>query len=168
MKPTLPEPTARWSLEALADAAGDVLDGMPTGEGVRPDRRVNPRPDVRTLRYYQSVGLLDRADSGFPRAQGYGYRHLLQVVATKALQASGQPLAQIQRGLTGRTTAELEAAIRPALGPTASMPPASAPPPRLVTVELVPGLLVTIDPAQHDVDSTLAHLLNHLPPGART
>lgn len=164
MKHSLPEPTARWSLEALADAAGDVLDAMPTGQGVRPDRRVNPRPDLRTLRYYQSVGLLDRADAGFPRAEGYGYRHLLQVVATKALQASGQPLAQIQRGLTGRTTAELEAAIRPAL----SMPPASAAPPRLVTVELVPGLLVTIDPARHDVDSTLAHLLNHLPPGART
>lgn len=167
MKHMLPEPTARWSLEALADAAGDVLDAMPAGEGARPDRRVNPRPDLRTLRYYQSVGLLDRADSGFPRAQGYGYRHLLQVVATKALQASGQPLAQIQRGLTGRTTAELEAAIRPALG-SAGMPPASAAPLRLVTVELAPGLLVTIDPARHDVDSTLAHLLNHLPPGART
>ncbi len=163
----LPSPNTRWSLELLADAAGDVLDAMPVPAGARPDGRVNPRPDLRTLRYYQSVGLLDRADPGVPRSEGYGYRHLLQVVATKALQALGQPLAQIQRGLAGRTTAELEAAIRPALGNAATGSVPTTGPVRFVTVEIAPGLLVTIDPSRHDVDSTLRHLLNHLPPGAR-
>lgn len=161
-----PNPHQRWSLEALADAAGDVLSELPSSSA-RVDGRVNPRPDVRTLRYYQSVGLLDRADAGYPRAEGYGYRHLLQVVATKALQAAGQPLAAIQRGLTGRTTAELEAAVRPALGAAVGPVEPAPGPPRLVTVELAPGLFVTIDPSRHDVDSTLRHLLNHLPPGAK-
>ena len=161
----LPPSHQRWTLEALAEAAGDVLALLPASSRV--DGRVNPVPDLRTLRYYQSVGLLDRADAGYPRAQGYGYRHLLQVVATKALQAAGQPLAAIQRGLTGRTTAELEAAVRPALGQAGSVVVDVHPPARLVTVELAPGLLVTIDPSRHDVDSTLRHLLNHLPPGAK-
>ncbi len=154
----LPDPTTRWTLEALADAAGSVLAAMPAlGQT---DGRVNPRPDLRTLRYYQSVGLLDRSDRDFPRAQGYGYRHLLQVVATKALQATGLPLAQVQLGLVGRTVEELEAAIRPALG----QPSAPAPTrPRWATIQLAPGLLVTIDPSLYDIDLTLRHLLTHLP-----
>lgn len=165
-----PDRNQRWSLEALAEAAGALLSALPASG----DQRVNPVPDVRTLRYYQSVGLLDRPDNAFPRAEYYGYRHLLQVVATKALQATGLPLAQIQRGLTGRTVAELEAAIRPGFGQDAAAAsvPAAIPPlppsaPRMVTVELAPGLLVTIDPARHDVESTLAALSHSLHPGVR-
>ncbi|MSP55903.1 MAG: MerR family transcriptional regulator [Myxococcales bacterium] len=177
----LPDPNQRWSLDGLAEAAGAVVNMLP-----RPlDQRVNPVPDVRTLRYYQSVGLLDRPDNALPRAEYYGYRHLLQVVATKALQASGLPLAQIQRGLAGRTVQELEEAIRSAFGeesaaprshgPASQAPPAhwrpmeaprpAHPPVRMVTVELAPGLLVTIDPARHNVAFILDALSRSLHPG---
>ncbi len=167
----LPDPTVRYSLPELVDAAGAVLRGMPGLAGAS-DQRVNPAPDVRTLRYYQSVGLLDRPENAWPRAQYYGYRHLLQVVAIKALQATGASLGQIQTALVGRSVAELEAAIRPALGASTPRPALPAQRPRLVTIELAPGLLLTIDPSQHDVDAVLSSLspaLSHLPstPGAR-
>lgn len=160
----LPEPTRRFSLDALASEAARVLGAFAT---LPDDGRVSPTPDVRTLRYYQSLGLLDRPDNAHPRDAYYGYHQLLQVIATKALQRLGYALSDIQARLTGRSTAELEAAVRPALGLASApaAPPSPARPQALHTYTVAPGLLLTVDPARFDAEALLRHL--HLFPGVR-
>src|SRR3954471_1396904 len=78
--------------------------------GAAPDARVSAAPDARTVRYYATLGLLDR-----PRIEGrqarYGERHLLQLLAIKALQAVELPLAEIQQRLYARSDAELKALV---------------------------------------------------------
>ena len=78
--------------------------------GAAPDARVSAAPDARTVRYYTTLGLLDR-----PRIEGrqahYGERHVLQLLAIKALQAFDQPLAEIQRRLYARSDGELKALV---------------------------------------------------------
>src|SRR2546425_7299572 len=78
--------------------------------GAAADGRVSAAPDARTVRYYTTLGLLDR-----PRIEGrqarYAERHLLQLLAIKALQAFDLPLAEIQQRLYGRSDAELKALI---------------------------------------------------------
>src|SRR2546428_4428534 len=78
--------------------------------GAAADGRVSAAPDARTVRYYTTLGLLDR-----PRIEGrqarYAEPHLLQLLAIKALQAFDLPLAEIQQRLYGRTAAELTALI---------------------------------------------------------
>ena len=74
-------------------------------DGVASDR-VRDLPDRRTVRYYTTLGLLDR-----PTIQGrtafYGRRHLLQLVAVKRLQANGLSLSAIQSRLIGLADTEL-------------------------------------------------------------
>jgi DNA-binding transcriptional MerR regulator len=82
--------------------------------GAAPDARVSPAPDARTVRYYTTLGLLDRPDIVGRQAR-YGQRHLLQLLAIKGLQKRALPLAEIQERLYGRSDAELEALIE-ALG----------------------------------------------------
>jgi DNA-binding transcriptional MerR regulator len=76
----------------------------------QPDHRVSAKPDARTIRYYSSLGLLDR-----PTIQGrqaiYGRRHLLQLLAIKTLQLTSLPLAEIQARLYGLSDTEIEAVI---------------------------------------------------------
>ena len=94
----------RWRIDELAERAAAALDGpaAPAASG-----RVTPLPDRRMLRYYTTLGLLDRpAMAG--RVAYYGRRHLLQVVAIKRLQAGGATLAQVQEALAGATTSALE------------------------------------------------------------
>ncbi len=95
----------RWTIEQLRDAVSAALgagyDGPPNG-------RVRDVPDERTIRYYTTLGLIDRALEMRGRTALYGRRHLLQLVAIKKLQASGQALALVQRTLAGQTDAALE------------------------------------------------------------
>lgn len=74
------------------------------------DNRVSAAPDARTIRYYTTLGLLDR-----PMIEGrvakYTQRHLLQVLAIKSLQSVSLPLSEIQTMLYGRSDSELETAI---------------------------------------------------------
>lgn len=74
------------------------------------DNRVSAAPDMRTIRYYTSLGLLDRpAIEG--RVAKYNRKHLLQLLAVKTLQGVSLPLAEIQEQLYGLSEAELEAVI---------------------------------------------------------
>src|SRR5580704_5372227 len=95
----------RWTIEELrasvAAALGEGYDGPPNG-------RVRDVPDQRTIRYYTTLGLIDRASEMRGRTALYGPRHLLQLVAIKKLQAKGQTLAEVQQALTGQTDAALE------------------------------------------------------------
>lgn len=106
-----------WRIDELAERAAAVLDGTaaPAASG-----RVTPLPDRRMLRYYTTLGLLDRPEVR-GRVAYYGRRHLLQVVAIKRLQAGGATLAQVQEALAGATTSTLER--------IADLPPEPAPAP---------------------------------------
>src|ERR1700693_4794234 len=96
-------------LEQLSSRVAEELGGRGL-LGAAPDARVSPAPDARTVRYYTTLGLIDR-----PRIEGrqaqYAERHLLQLLAIKALQALELPLAQIQQRLYGRSDAELKALV---------------------------------------------------------
>jgi DNA-binding transcriptional MerR regulator len=121
------------------------------------DGRVTDAPDPRTVRYYQShLGLIDRPRI-VDREARYGWKQVLQVLAIKALQHIGLPLAQIQNRLTGRTEAELEAVLR---GVT-ERPQPRRPALKTVTVRevvLEPGLRLLVEEgwAASDADSLTA------------
>lgn len=97
------------TLEELADEVAYMLQYYNL-LGAHSDSRVSPVPDARTIRYYTTLGLLDR-----PRVEGrqarYGKRQLLQLLAIKALQGNGLPLADIQSRIYGRTESELESML---------------------------------------------------------
>ena len=76
-----------------------------------PNDRIRDMPDRRTIRYYTTLGLLDR-----PRIDGrtayYGRRHLRQLVAIKRLQGHGLSLNEIQQRLLAASNKELESIAR--------------------------------------------------------
>ena len=93
-----------WTLDELAEQAARVL----TEADVRvANGRVTGVPDGRLIRWYATIGLVDRPLAGPGRSARYGPRHLLQLVAIKRLQAQGHPLVEIQQRLAGATDATL-------------------------------------------------------------
>jgi DNA-binding transcriptional MerR regulator len=94
-----------WTLGELSDRVADALavgyDGQPSG-------RVRELPNSRTIRWYTTIGLVDRPAAMRGRTAMYSRRHLLQLVAVKRLQAAGRALADIQRDLVGATEETLE------------------------------------------------------------
>jgi DNA-binding transcriptional MerR regulator len=91
----------RWTLDELvrrvaAALAGPAYPGAPNG-------RVRGVPDRRAVRWYVTIGLVDRPAAMQGRTALYGPRHLLQIVAVKRRQAQGRSLAQIQAELAGAT-----------------------------------------------------------------
>jgi DNA-binding transcriptional MerR regulator len=156
-----------WTLSELVQAAGELLahTGVQLG-----DERIRARPDARTVRYYQSLGVVDRPLRHQGRQAIYGFRHLVQVVCTKLLQAEGHSLAQVQSALAGRTTQQLQAVVDQALqGGLALVVPtsaSSAAPRALIAAEIAPGVTLTIDPSVvADPDGVLAALARALNPG---
>ena len=99
-----PEPTL--TLEELSIEVARLLEEKAL-LAAQADGRVAAAPDARTVRYYGTLGLVDRP-SIVEREARYGRRHVLQLVAVKALQARGLPLAEIQARLYGRSNSELE------------------------------------------------------------
>src|SRR5215218_3966360 len=95
---------ATWTLDELTERVGTALsvgyDGQPSG-------RVRDLPDRRAIRWYTTIGLVDRPAATRGRTALYGPRHLLQLVAIKRLQARGLPLVAIQAELAGATDARL-------------------------------------------------------------
>lgn len=103
--PTRPLEDARWTLGELCALVEHALarDYAEPSNG-----QVRAVPDARTVRYYTTLGLLDRPAEMRGRTAYYARRHLLQIVAIKRLQAQGMPLAAIQERLVGLTNAKLE------------------------------------------------------------
>lgn len=97
------------SLEELAGEVALTLEHYHLLGSVA-DSRVSPIPDARTIRYYTTLGLLDRPWIEGRQAR-YGKRHLLQILAIKALQARGLPLAEVQSRLYGLSDEQLEALL---------------------------------------------------------
>src|SRR6185312_10490107 len=102
-------------VERVREALEAEYPGAPNG-------RVRDVPDRRAIRWYSTIGLVDRPLGMRGRTALYGPRHLQQLVAIKRRQAEGLTLAQIQTELTG-------------ISPTSLMEIAHVP----------PGLMVTID-----------------------
>jgi DNA-binding transcriptional MerR regulator len=101
---------ASLSLEELSREVGRLLEDKALLEA-QADGRVAAAPDGRTVRYYGTLGLVDRPTI-VDREARYGRRHVLQLVAVKALQARGLPLAEIQARLYGRSNSELETLLQ--------------------------------------------------------
>jgi MerR-like DNA binding protein len=99
----------RWTLDELAGRVGAALavdyPGQPSG-------RVRDLPDRRAIRWYTTIGLVDRPVAHRGRTALYGPRHMLQLVAVKRLQARGLPLVAIQQELAGATDAQLARVAR--------------------------------------------------------
>jgi DNA-binding transcriptional MerR regulator len=93
-----------WTLEQLSERVADALaedyDGQPSG-------RVRELPTGRTIRWYTTIGLVDRPAELRGRTAYYTRRHLLQLVAVKRLQAAGASLADVQERLVGATDSTL-------------------------------------------------------------
>lgn len=87
-----------WTLDELT---AQVALALSVGYEGQTSGRVREVPDIRTIRYYTTLGLLDRAAAMRGRTALYGPRHLLQLVAIKRLQAEGLSLSEIQRRLLG-------------------------------------------------------------------
>jgi DNA-binding transcriptional MerR regulator len=110
----------RWTLDELAGRVGAALSVDYPGQ---PSGRVRDLPDRRAIRWYTTIGLVDRPVAHRGRTALYGPRHLLQLVAVKRLQARGLPLVAIQQELAGATDAQL---ARVASLPGATPVPAAA------------------------------------------
>jgi DNA-binding transcriptional MerR regulator len=95
---------AHWTLRELQDRVARALAShyaAPTNGQVR------DVPDARTIRWYQTVGLVDRPSSFEGRTALYGSRHLLQIVAIKRLQGDGLKLKDVQARLLAKDDAAL-------------------------------------------------------------
>jgi len=83
-----------WTLDELSARVALALsvdyDGQPSG-------RVREIPDGRIVRYYTTLGLVDRPSRYERRVAIYSTRHLRQIVAIKRLQQTGRSLAEIQQ-----------------------------------------------------------------------
>ncbi len=119
-----------WTIQELGARVSRALEADYEGA---PNGRVREVPDPRTIRYYTTLGLVDRPTAYHGRTALYGRRHLLQVVAIKRLQASGLSLEQVQHRLLGLSASSLEKlALLPAELEKAGrslISPADAPPP---------------------------------------
>jgi DNA-binding transcriptional MerR regulator len=93
-----------WTLEELSAQVALALAVDYPGQA---SGRVRDVPDVRTIRYYTTLGLIDRPAQMRGRTALYGQRHLLQLVAIKRLQAKGLSLAEVQSRVVGQTEAVL-------------------------------------------------------------
>ena len=100
---------SRWTLDELAERVDAALAVDYHGQS---SGRVRDVPDRRAIRWYTTIGLIDRPVAHRGRTALYGPRHLLQLVAVKRLQARGLPLVAIQQELAGATDTELERVAR--------------------------------------------------------
>jgi hypothetical protein len=112
----------RTLTELVAAVASAMADWPAQDNG-----QVRAVPDERTLRWYGTLGLLDRPLSWRGRTALYGERHRLQALAIKRLQLAGWPIASIQQRLLGADDVALSAVLS-----------APAEPPQAVAAEPAP------------------------------
>lgn len=154
-------PVDGLTLDELAALASEVLDARAV---TVLDGRASDRVDPRTVRFYQTLGIVPKPAYIGRRAM-YGREHLVRVVVAKELQAEGRSLSQIQAGLAMHATDDLVAALMstdgaaaaravPGVAATPAPAPSSvqsaAPAPAAAALrpfQLAPGVTVLIDPA---------------------
>jgi DNA-binding transcriptional MerR regulator len=90
----------------LAEAAARIL--AESGAARQGRGTVTELPDERTVRYYLAESLLPPAEEKQGTASVFGFRHLLQLLVVKKLQAEGLPIRAIRELVTGKTERQLE------------------------------------------------------------
>ena len=100
----------RFTLDMLSGKMREFLEEYDLLDAQH-DGRVSEVPDARTIRYYTTIGLLDRPLME-ARQAWYKRRHVLQILSIKALQSRHIPLAEIQSALYGKTDQELDSLLR--------------------------------------------------------
>src|SRR5438874_10841046 len=118
-------PDALWTIDDLGARVALALSVDYEGQA---SGRVRDVPDRRTIRYYTTLGLIDRPADLRGRTALYGRRHLLQLVAIKRLQARGLTLSELQQRLVGLPDTALQEVARIPDG-AADTPPVAAPSP---------------------------------------
>ncbi|MBG0564809.1 MerR family transcriptional regulator [Actinoplanes sp. NEAU-A11] len=171
-----------WTMEQLVERVHTALAAEYPGA---PNGRIREVPDRRSIRWYTTIGLVDRPLGTRGRVALYGPRHLLQLVAIKRRQAAGRTLAEIQVELTGASDEALAATARvpdELLSP--GMPAADgpvraafwkhspAPPPAPAELAVLPGnpsddtgLMLTGVPLGMGVILLVPHALDHIDRG---
>jgi DNA-binding transcriptional MerR regulator len=81
-----------WTIDELVTEVQRRIAALPKPQ----NGQVRAVPDDRTIRYYGTIGLLDRPAAMRGRTALYNRKHVAQVVAIKRLQATGKSLADIQ------------------------------------------------------------------------
>jgi DNA-binding transcriptional MerR regulator len=84
-------------MDELVERVREALAAEYSGAG---DGRIRDVPDRRAIRWYTTIGLVDRPLGMRGRSALYGPRHLQQLVAIKRQQAAGRSLSQIQGDFT--------------------------------------------------------------------
>lgn len=82
-----------WTLRELT---AEVATQLARNYEAADNGQVRAIPDERSIRYYTTIGLVDRPAAMRGRTALYGKRHLAQLVAIKRLQSLGKSLAEIQ------------------------------------------------------------------------
>lgn len=90
----------------LAEEAARIL--AESGAARQGRGTVTELPDERTVRYYLAEGLIPAAEEKQGTASVFGFRHLLQLLVVKKLQAEGLPIRAIRELVTGKTERQLE------------------------------------------------------------
>ena len=174
-------PDAAMSLDQAVERANALLTAA-----TRPqkDGRVRPMLDARTVRYYQSLGIVPPPRRAGGRRAVYRSTHLVRAVMTKLLQAGGTRLGDVATYMSGRSDQDLwqqvgdllqsgaAGTIAPKAEPMPSPSPAKGPPhdpaqPHAVTI--LPGVHLLIEPtASDDPDELLDALRAYLARRSRT
>ncbi|WP_436519997.1 MerR family transcriptional regulator [Actinoplanes sp. HUAS TT8] len=154
-----------WTMEELIDRVRAALTAEYSGA---PNGRVRDLPDRRSIRWYSTIGLVDRPLGTRGRNALYGPRHLLQLVAIKRLQAAGRTLAEIQAELGGASEEALTDLARvPSdllrVDPESAPPAPAARPPFWKAPPAPPTDWVFPDPAP-DLSASLAPPTFHRTP----
>jgi DNA-binding transcriptional MerR regulator len=103
---------ALWTLPELVAEVAARISALPAPK----NGQVRAIPDDRTVRYYVTLGLLDRPSAMRGRTALYGKKHVAQVVAIKRLQTMGRSLSEIQElwpTLDDRTLARMSGVALP-------------------------------------------------------
>ena len=81
-----------WTINELVEEVERRIAALPKPQ----NGQVRAVPDDRTIRYYGTIGLLDRPVAMRGRTALYTKKHAAQIVAIKRLQTMGRSLAEIQ------------------------------------------------------------------------
>jgi len=130
----------RWKIDELAELVRAALHAV--GCDAQQSGRVRSVPDRRTIRYYTTLGMLDKPADMQGRTALYGRRHVLQLVAIKRLQALGLSLLEVQKSLAGADQRRLVrwAGLPEGFWETVPAPPEPEPPsPDELLTRSVPG-----------------------------
>ena len=92
-------------LPEFAQTGGKILAEMALDQA---RGTVTSVPDERTIRYYMTEGLIQTPEEKQGTASVFGYRHLLQLLTVKKLQAEHLPIRKIRELVAGKSEQELE------------------------------------------------------------